>query len=370
MDLPSLFVMPRRSTVALLAGASFLVAACGAGSGEASSDTTAVDDIAESTSTSAVVAEPEDSGSGGLSSSSGSGDSDSNSSSDSTSTTTGSADTTGGLTSEVAAQASLTLEDAFPPEAEACVLGQLAGQPDLLADVLVASEFTDLSDADQATVVSISLGCTEPGVMAAYMVEGFNESSEFAAPDGLGDCLEGRMNGSDGEQVIVGFIAIGNETVVPEDARQPLIDTLTECMSGDLMATAITASFAEDPEMENAVDITCVEDGYNEPGVMEGFWTAMVDNPEVEFEDLPDDVKGEVVGPILDCISFGAVIATEAAADGVTLSAETITCIDDAIAATGLMDALISGEEPDEAALGAALLGCLSADELVQLANS
>jgi hypothetical protein len=372
---PILSTMSRRSLTVLLCSLGLLASACGAGSdGEAaitSEPETTTSTVAEATVADSDTDSNGQSSSGGLSSSTGgdaSGNSDDTaSSSDGGSDESAAPDLSDGMTSEVAAQAALTLEDAFPPEAEACVLDELANDLGLLGTVMMADEFSDLSDADQAEVVKISFACTEPGVMAGFMVQSFNEGSELEAPDEMGTCLEGKLSGPEGELVILGFIAVGNEEQPLSEARQPLIDTMSECLPGSLFADVISQSLGEDPTMADALDPVCVEDGYSTPGSMDSFWAAFVDNPALDFEDLPADVQADVIGPVLDCIQFGAVIAAEAEKDGVFLSDDSVTCIDEKIAESEMMSTIIAGGEPDQAAIAGAILGCLSSEELQQL---
>ena len=59
-----------------------------------------------------------------------------------------------------------------------------------------------------------------------------------------------------------------------------------------------------------------------------------------------------------------AVIAAAAADEGVTLSADTVGCIDGALDTGGLVDTFLTGTELDEAQLFGAILPCLSPEEL------
>ena len=377
--------MSRRACV-LFAVFGLVAASCGSGDDQVIDVVTDTAETETSTDSgdSASSADSADSGSsGGLSSRSESGSSggSSNSSSDDNSSEDGDSDEGGAdnnnsgsgggqISSEVQTQLALTLDDAFPVEVEACLYGEIADDEQLLAALISGQDFEDLEDVEQARVASLAINCAEPGVLGDYMVDAFSEGSGIDAPDEMGDCLEGRMRGPDGEQVILGFIAVGDDRPAPESARQPLIDTMVECLPGSLFADAITSEIADDPSMADAIDEDCVAEGYEDPSITEDFWTAFVDSPDAEFEELPPEVQAQFMAPIINCLSFSSIIAAEAEADGVTLSQSTLDCIDDKIAESGLMEELFAGGEPDEAVLGAAILGCLSADELQQMAES
>ncbi len=372
--------MSRRVPV-LLAAFGLLAASCGSGDGEAtdvvtdSGDTQTQTDSGDSGSSADSGDSANSGSSGGLSSRSdggGSGSDDSGSddsgSDDSGSDNSGSGG--GQISSEVQTQLALTLDDAFPPEVEACLYGKIADDEQLLASLISGQDFEDLEDVEQARVASLAINCAEPGVLGDYMVDSFSDGSGIDAPDEMGVCLEDRLRGPDGEQVILGFIAVGDDRPAPDSARQPLIDTMVECLPGSLFADAITSEISEDPSMADAIDSDCVAEGYEDPSITEDFWTAFVDSPDAEFEDLPPEVQAQFMAPIINCLSFSSIIAAEAEADGVTLSQSTLDCIDDEIADSGLMEDLFAGGEPDEAVLGGAILGCLTAEELTQMANS
>jgi hypothetical protein len=280
---------------------------------------------------------------------------------------------TGQIGSSVDRQVAGNLDVAFPPTIEACVVAAVAEDEVLLAGVLDASGFSDLPVDQQVTVVGLALDCADPGALSAYMLETFNQDAAFVVPASVGDCLEAKMTGENRNEVLLGFIAMGQLADgegdgVPASARGPLIDTLTECFPGDVFADAVMVSAAEDPTLADAFDADCLSTAFDDPSVTAPLWTSVVDNPDLGFEEMDTTTQAAIVGPIAECISFGAAIAASAEADGVTLSDDSIACIDSELADADFLGQILASDgdtgQLDEESIGLAILGCLTSAEL------
>lgn len=260
-----------------------------------------------------------------------------------------------------------------PPEVEDCVTRSLFSEPSLFVALIGQGEnfvLTDLDFEDQVTLGEITIDCAGPELMGEFVAEGFAEGSDMEAPPEMIECFERRFVADDGALVFVGMTAVGEEVTPAEPAQEPLIDTLTECVSGSFLATAIVDDLAaEDPTFAEAIDAECVDTAYAEdPEIIRPLWTEFVLNPQAEFTEVSPTVTASVFSPLFGCLSFGKVL--QAQSPDVDLSDATIECIDTRFAELGFFETLLAGEEPDETALQTVLLECLTSEELLQLAGS
>ncbi len=256
-----------------------------------------------------------------------------------------------------------------PPEVEDCVNSSLFTRPALFVAIVAAGDdapLTSLSFDDQVAFSQLTIECASPELLGSFVADGFAEGADLAAPPEMGPCFGQRFAEDDGALMLVGMTAIEEQQPVDERSKGPLIDALTECVSGEVWATSVTGTLAADPTLAGAVDDSCIASAFDDPEVMRPFWAAFVENPDAEFEDLPPTVTTPVFGPLFDCVSIGAVFAAEAAANGITLSDESIACVDREASELGLFESFLAGEQPDDEALGLILFECLSADELSQ----
>ncbi len=259
-----------------------------------------------------------------------------------------------------------------PLEAEQCVVKGVLETPGLLSAAVALgpeSEFTDLDQDHQLALLGLAVDCAGPELLGEFMAEGFSEGMNIETPDEMAECFADRIGGSEGSLVLAGLAALGNDITPEPDLQVPVVDLLDDCVPGSLFADLMVSEFTTDPAMADAVDGGCISAAYATESSMRPMWEAMVDSPDLDFEDLPPDAFEAIITPLLDCISFGTVIAAEAEGDGVVLSPETITCIDDEISGSGLIETFFTGVEPDDETLGLALLACMSPEELQQMAG-
>ncbi len=263
-----------------------------------------------------------------------------------------------------------------PPEVEDCVARSLLGEPGLAIALIAADPsfmITDLSFEDQVTLAQITIDCSGPDLLGQFLAEGFAEGSgDLDAPPEMIDCFERRLTADDGALVFVGLAAVGEEVTPEEPAQGPLIDTLTECVSGGFLGSVIVDDLsAEDPAFANAIDPVCVDNAYAaDPESVRPLWTEFVLSPQAEFTEVSPAATSAAFGPLFGCVSMGAVLATEFAALGVELSQPSIDCVDVELMEIGFFETIIAGGEPSDAEFAGVLLTCLTAEELVALGLS
>ncbi|MEM9892548.1 MAG: hypothetical protein AAF962_16920 [Actinomycetota bacterium] len=279
-----------------------------------------------------------------------------------------------GMTSEEGEQAvRQAITGDVPPEVEECVARRLLVEPGLAVALIAADAnfmVTDLPFEDQVTLAEITIDCSGPELLGEFLAQGFAEGSgDIEAPPEMIDCFERRLTDDDGPLVFVGLAAVGEEQPPEVPAQEPLIDTLTECVSGGFLATVVVDELSvEDPTFASAVDPVCVDQAYaSDPEVIRPLWTEFVLNPQADFTDVSPTVTASVFAPLFNCISFGSVLAGEFADLGVDLSQSSIDCIDVELMKLGFFETILAGGEPSEADFASVLLTCLSAAELAQL---
>jgi len=163
------------------------------------------------------------------------------------------------------------------------------------------------------------------------------------------------------------MIAVAEENPPPEVAREPLVATLSNCVPALFVTDVLVAELTSDPTFVEAADLECIEARYSGSSLLDPMWAAYIDSPSVSFSDLPPEVITAVFGPFFECVSFGAVMAAEAASDGVDLSVESVACIDAGAASLGLFEKMLTGQELDEDVVVPMVLGCLSPEELAAM---
>jgi len=252
-------------------------------------------------------------------------------------------------------------------EAEDCITSNALTDLSLSTSLVVGgddADITDLSPEDQVRFSEIIIECSTPEALGQLLSDGFADGAGFASPPEMADCFTNALAAESGPHLLVGMASFDTDAPQPEQSKGPLVDTLTDCVPASLLSTVVTA----DPELAELADPACIEAAYGGNGdALRPLWEAMVENPDTDFDSLPPEVAAPLVEPILGCISMGKIVANEAAAGGVTLSDETITCIDVEATKLGVIDTIALGEEPDEAdeaALGLAILDCMTPEEL------
>ncbi len=154
-----------------------------------------------------------------------------------------------------------------------------------------------------------------------------------------------------------------------------LLDSMYRCVDAIELGTMLTAEMAGGNFAIPADARDCVIAGYGERSTVEALLRAglAAEDPNAA---LAAEAAQTAIAPLVDCIGFGGLMKQEAAADGVTLSEETVACLDedgnDAFAEVvgGILtgEAPLAGGDAQEEVLRL-LLGCLSADEMTQMGN-
>lgn len=261
----------------------------------------------------------------------------------------------------------------IPADVEACVIVGAIGDPPLLAALITAGDDAELSDLefeDQLALFELAVECGGPDLTGQFISDGFADGSGVDAPPEMVDCFVEKINRDEGALIMAGMIALGDDVAPPEQTKGPLVDTLTNCVPASFLASTAVSELADDPTFVEATDTDCIDAAYADNSLTRPLWVALVDDPGSDFADLPPEVTAEVFSPLFGCISFGQVVAAEAAADGVVLSDGTISCIDDEFVELGFFDSILLGEEPDDAAIGAIVISCFTPEELLQLGSA
>jgi len=259
------------------------------------------------------------------------------------------------------------------PTSEECMLEGLLDDVDLLAAVVAAgpdAELSDLGEQDQVAAVELGLSCVTTDELSKTIAASFD--ADLAAEALVGDaadCVSGMLtdeSNPDRAQLLLGLVAVSEDLTASPEQSDLLIHMMVECIDSDFLIEA-TLSGIDNPLLDTAVDRTCLDATVGADSYLEQFWGLFVENAHSEFEDLAPADQAIVVGPFFECVSFGTVIDASAAEAGVELSTGTIACIDDAIDTGTLVDAFVSGEDFDESQFIAAVLPCLTAEELAAL---
>ncbi|MCP3990687.1 MAG: hypothetical protein GY724_16530 [Actinomycetia bacterium] len=264
------------------------------------------------------------------------------------------------------------LNDELPTDVEECVIKRVSTDPALLGALTDNGSTTDLVDLplnDQLAVFESAVECGNPELLGQYFTDGFAEGSGAAPPPEMTECFVTAMSGGDGALIMAGFLAVGAERRPPLAARNLVIDLLTDCVPGSYLAESITVGLASNQQLAEAVDQICVTGAYADGILARPLWESLIDNPGTEIGQLPSQTTAGLFGPLFDCVSFGQVVATEAAAEGVTISEASITCFDDEFLQQGFADLAFAGGEVPEAEITEILLTCLTPDELRQLGS-
>lgn len=256
---------------------------------------------------------------------------------------------------------------------EECMLEGLVDDVDLLAAIVAAgpdAELSDLGEQDQLAALELGLSCVTNDELSATIAASFD--ADLAAAGLVGDsadCVSGMLtdeSNPDRAQLLLGLVVLSDDLSASPEQGDLLVQMMVECIAPDLLIEA-TLSGIDNPLLDAAIDGTCLDATIGADSYLEQFWTLFVENAHSEFEDLAPADQAIVIGPFFECVSFGTVINASAAEAGVELSNGSIACIDDAIDTGALVDSFVSGEELDESLFLAAVLPCLTADELAAL---
>lgn len=256
--------------------------------------------------------------------------------------------------------------EAFDEEIGACLISTIAvDNPELLRQLLVTDNLSALPFDDQAAIAGAALDCDPEGITELFNAAGAI-GSEDGLPESFGPCLTEQLRQS--PAALVGVIALGEEVPIPPEAQDPLIDTMTTCINGEVFSDMMVAEFNADPELAGLLDEPCLRAAFNDE-TTRNLWTIFITDPNVDFDNSPE-IEAILGAPLINCISLGAAFKAQAALDGWELSDSSADCLDDTLRESGALDALAQGGQPDEAVLGGAIFSCLTPDEIVSIAGS
>lgn len=265
-------------------------------------------------------------------------------------------------------------EGGVSPSSEQCMLDGLLAEPDLLGAIITAgpdADVADLSEPDQLAAVELGLSCVTAEEISASIQAGFDADVASQALAGeAADCVGTRLTDDsdpDRTQLLLALVAVGDDQLPTPEQGTLLTALMVECIDAGFLVDATLASVVDDPLLATAIDRGCLDSAIDNEAYMERFWGLFVANSDTEFEDLSAEQQLTIVGPFFECVSFGTVTAASAAEEGVSLSSDTIACIDGAIETDELVDAFVSGGELDESRFVAAVLSCLTPAELAAL---
>lgn len=183
-------------------------------------------------------------------------------------------------------------------------------------------------------------------------------------PDALESCLGRQLVGEARDHILLGFVALSASEPVPTADRAATLTALAKCAPpSGAVGPLVAALVPEAPEFVQGVNPACAALGYAEDAATAAFWNQVMDEPAFSVtEGLNGAELSALFGPILDCMSLGAVIVNDAAANGVAVPPTTAQCIDDALAGTGVLIDLFTGVlDPDDSSIASVLIDCLSA---------
>lgn len=245
----------------------------------------------------------------------------------------------------------------------ACLFSALGDDAELAAAAM-GDRFDDLPIEQRADLTTVMFECA-PETTAASFSEALSGGAGTDLPPEISECLVDSMTTApDKRDIIIGFVALGDEQPVPEPSQAPLIETMVTCFPGSALIEAGASDMVADPVFEEAMDLECLGDRLDGE-TMRPIWTALVENPGADFEELEPESIEPMMNGMFSCMSFGRVIAAEAAADGVELSEETVACIDTDLAELDFFQAM--NDPAAQQDIGLAVLGCLSPEEAAQL---
>lgn len=244
----------------------------------------------------------------------------------------------------------------------ACVFAAL-GDDEALAGSVLGSDFEDLPVDQQADLTIVMFECAPQATAASFSAALADDDGNGLPPE-VGECLVTSMTTSpERRDIIIGFVALGDESAVPAPSQAPLVDTMVTCFPG---AALLEAGAIDDPVFAQAVDMDCLATALDGEA-MRPVWTALVTNPQADFDELDQASIEPMMNGMFSCMSFGRVIAAEAADDGVDLSDDTVACIDTELADLNFVEAM--NDQAAQQQIGIAVLGCLTPEEAAQMGS-
>ena len=251
---------------------------------------------------------------------------------------------------------------------QACAIARLQSEPTIMAafERSSSADDLDLTPQELTTVTIAAIDCA-PDTVATSLSQGISLDSSAALSTESGDCFAEAIiaDTPDRAELISGFIALGNEAPVDIASRKPVVNTFAACVPASLFLDNFAAELVEDPTVAAGLDLPCLESGVNE-ATLRPMWEAWVTNPKQDVSELDGPAMEPLITVVFDCISFGQVIAAEAASGGVELSAGTIACIDSDVSTIAVAD-IMSADPVIQAAIGQVVVACLTPEELAAI---
>jgi len=253
------------------------------------------------------------------------------------------------------------LSSALSASQRDCALSRLRGDPDLVERAMAASDGGEpVALEDQTELVVIAFDCAPEIFAGAFTGAVAIDSIEL--PPGVVECFVLAMGPENPaqRQVILGLAALGNDQAAPSDAQTAVVDAMVQCFPASFFGAIITAEALADPTLAQALDPACIDEGFGVE-TMRPLWELLVQNPELDFEALDPAATGPLVDAVFDCLSFGRIIAGQAATAGVAISDSTVRCIDERLESVDLLAEV--GANGDTSATRDAVVECLTPDE-------
>ncbi len=246
-----------------------------------------------------------------------------------------------------------------------CADESLEENAELFSAVMSSDDRSAFSPDQQADLFVIAAECA-PGPVSEAFLAGFSSEAGADFPAEAGTCiLDLVVEPSDRQRpLIIGFLALNDGIAVPANSQEPVVDTMVECIPPSAFSQAIVAQL-DDPTLTEGVDQACLNDGIDGES-LRGLWTALVADPNADFDNADPALLAPLMDNVFGCISFGQIFANQFAAEGTTLSEPTIGCIDDGLGELDLF-AIMNDPTDDGEAMGTVMLGCLTPDELASL---
>lgn len=250
--------------------------------------------------------------------------------------------------------------------ATGCVLTRQGEDQQLLDLFTAAVSEQRLALADVVTLRAAAVDCAAEEV-AGYFATMASDRAATITPEGAVGCtaelLRSDLTAAE-RPFLTGVTAIDLDQAVPPQAVDVTIDGLASCFDGISVGPAIRAQLTDQPVLANAADSTCIDQALATDGASSGFWSRLVRGSGMEPGAISAEVAGAAWTPLERCVSSGRVIAGISANYGVSLSANTVGCLDQASSDRTLVTRTIAGDEPDPAEFMTMLSECATEQEL------
>lgn len=259
------------------------------------------------------------------------------------------------------------LEQDLPQASVECVIDGLVADRELALAVITADsdDLLDLEPAQAEAVIDLTLTCVDDHTLAELIRSGFEEEG-FSLPAEVSACFAGEFDTVAERRALLEMGMAGDVEPAPE-VRDMLIDTMVVCVPSDVWIEAMGDDLVPGGAGDG-VDLACVDELFSDPAFLRPFLTAAIAG-DLDIDD-PTPATVDLFTRVIGCVSFGAAVAAEAAADGIELSEPTIACLDEAFADPEVIEMLLVDDSMADDVLGEMVFGCLSDDEFAELLGS